>query len=70
MPSPLAKSLLEQTGSPVEMDVCTVTQVTPLLITFRGTTNVPALKVAGLTYSLAQAVVLSSKSSQLLVLPI
>lgn len=69
MTSPLAKALLEQQGTPVYIVPCTVTQVTPLLITLLGTTSVPAVKVIGATYSLNAAVALVSKSGQPIVLP-
>lgn len=50
MPDPLVKSLSEL---PVGgMPACTITQVTPLLVTFDGVTSVPGDKVAGLAYTL------------------
>ncbi len=70
MPNPLSKALLEQQGSPVYLVPCTVTQVTPLLITLLGATNVPAVKIAGGTYTLAAANALVTKAGQPIVLPL
>jgi hypothetical protein len=69
MTSPLAKSLLEQQGDPCFIVPCTVTQVTPLLITLLGQTNVPAVKVIGATYTLNAAVAVVTKAGQPIVLP-
>lgn len=70
MTNALTKALLEQQSSPLGVVPCVVTQVTPLLITLLGEANVSAVKVAGLTYSLANANALISKTGQPIVLPI
>jgi hypothetical protein len=70
MTNALTRALLEQQGSPVYLVPCTVTQVTPLLITLLGSTGVSAVKVIGATYTLnAAAVALVTKAGQPIVLP-
>lgn len=53
--SRLSKTLLERHGSPVYVVPCTITQVTPLLISMAGGDNLPATKMLGLTYTLNAA---------------
>lgn len=57
-------------GQPVRLVPCTVTQVSPLLITILGEPNVPAVKVAGGTYTLAAANALIVASGKPIVLPL
>lgn len=57
------------TTAPMKLIPCAVTQVAPLLITFLGETNVPAQKIAGLTYSLGPAVALYSSPGVPIVIP-
>jgi hypothetical protein len=70
MPNPFSRVLLEQQGSPVSLVPCTVTQVTPLLVTVLGATGVSAVKVAGATYSLGAANALFVSGASPIVLPI
>jgi hypothetical protein len=70
MPNPFSRALLDQAGTPVSMLPCTVTQVTPLLITVLGATDVPAVKVAGASYSLGAANALFVSGASPIVLPI
>lgn len=69
MVNPFSRALLEQ-GSPAMVVPCEVTQVTPLLITVLGSTAVPAVKIAGATYSLGAANALMVSGSSPIVLPI
>lgn len=55
---------------PVQLVLVTVTQVSPLLVTYNGATNIPAVKLAGATYSLGVANALLSSPNHLIVLPI
>jgi hypothetical protein len=64
------RTLLEQQGSPCRIVPCEVTQVSPLLISLLGQANVPAVKVAGATYSLGFANAIVSSPSKPIVLPI
>ena len=53
MTDPLSRSLAEATARP-PLRACTITQVSPLLVSFDGgVTSVPADKIAGATYSVA-----------------
>ena len=72
MSNPLSKMLLEQTrpGQPVMAAQVTITQVTPLLITFNGATNIePADKWSGCTYVLGEATALYTNPGIPIVLP-
>jgi hypothetical protein len=62
--------LLEQQGSPCRLVPCVVTRVSPLQITLLGESNIPAVKIAGATYSLGAANALVSSPSKPIVLPI
>ncbi len=64
------KALLEQQGTPVYVVPCTVTQVSPLLVTLLGGTNLPGVKIAGATYALGAANALVIPSGKPIILPI
>ncbi|MGH1547981.1 hypothetical protein ACRAWB_01900 [Leifsonia poae] len=51
---------------------CTVTQVSPLLVTVEGGTDVPGVSIAGATYSLgpANALMVDGRASKPIILPI
>jgi len=59
-----------QPGRPCTIAPCTVTQVSPLLITLNGAPNIPAVKIAGVTYTLGQANALLCPPNQPIILPI
>jgi hypothetical protein len=67
---PLARTILQAQGRPVTIAPCTVTQITPLLVTVNGGTNIPAVKIAGATYALGQANALLCPPNQPIILPI
>lgn len=64
-PKPITKPLVAAYLTQV-----TVTQIAPLLVTYNGTPNVPASKIAGATYSLGIANAILPLNGQLIVLPI
>ena len=64
------KTLLEQQGRPVFIVPCTVTQVSPLLVTLLGGTNIPGVKIAGATYTLGAANALVTSPGKPIILPI
>jgi hypothetical protein len=67
---PAAKTLLEQRGKPVWLVPCTVTQTSPLLVTLLGETNIPAVSIAGASYSLGAANALMTSPGKPIILPI
>jgi hypothetical protein len=64
------RTLLESQGSPCRVVPCTVTQLSPLLISLLGQVDVPAVKIAGADYSLGAANCLVASPSKPIVLPI
>jgi hypothetical protein len=66
----LTRTLLEQQSNPVRLIPCTVTQLSPLLVTLLGGTNIPAVKIAGATYALGAANALVTSPGKPLILPI
>ena len=66
----LAQTILQNQGRPVSIVPCTVTQVSPLLVTINGGMGIPAVKIAGATYTLGQANALLSPPNQPIILPI
>lgn len=74
MSSALAAAVVARAGKSVSMMPCRIVQVTPLLVSFDGgTSTVPGLKVAGLSYSTSttnNAVAFLQSPSPPLVLPI
>ncbi len=59
MPNPTATTLRQQQPAGAEIDTCTVTSVSPLRITWRGATDVPA---TGSGIALGPAMVVSSSA--------
>ena len=70
MRNPLVKAMQNRPGAVCYLYPCVVTQVSPLLITINGLTNVPAGKIAGAAYSLGQANALYVSPGPPIVLPI
>ena len=64
------RTLLEQQGSPAFVVPCTVTQVSPLLVSMLGGSNIPAVSIAGATYSLGAANALCVSPGKPIILPI
>lgn len=64
------KTLLEQQGKPVWLVPCTVTQVSPLVVSLLGATSIPAVSIAGATYSLGAANALLTSPGKPIILPI
>jgi hypothetical protein len=69
-PIRLPANVAQREPQPLYLVPVTVTQVTPLLVTYKGSTNIPAVKLAGCTYSLGVANALLSSPGHLIVLPI
>ena len=67
---PFTKTLLEQQGKPVWLVPCTVTQVSPLLVTLLGGDAIPGVSIAGATYSLGAANALLTSPGKPIILPI
>lgn len=67
---PLAQTILQNQGRPVTIVPCTVTQVSPLQVNILGGTGIPAVKIAGATYTLGQANALLCPPNQPIILPI
>ena len=67
----VSKALLDaaESAKPLKMFPCVVTQISPLLITLLGETDIPAQKVSGLVYSLGTASALLSSPGTPLVIP-
>ena len=61
--------VLPPNGGGLFLEPCVVTQVTPLLVTLRGT-SMPAVKINGATYALGAANALWSPPAAPIVLPI
>lgn len=70
MPSPLVRAIRDKTPPTPQMVPCTVTQLTPLLITLNGTANLPAVLIPGAFYSLGPAIALWQPPGVPLVIPI
>lgn len=69
MRSQVAKSLLEQQGKQVFLVQVTITQVTPLVVDYLGTSVTAAPKWTGSSYVLGPAQALASSSGKPIVLP-
>lgn len=70
MVSEVARSLLEQQGKPCYLVVVTITNVSPLTVTYLGTAGVlAAAKWTGCTYVLGAAVAIASSPGKPIVLP-
>lgn len=67
---PFAQTILQNQGRPVTIVPCTVTQVSPLQVTILGGTGIPAVKIAGATYTVGQANALLCPPNQPIILPI
>jgi hypothetical protein len=67
---PIAQTILQNQGRPVTIVPCTVTQVSPLQVTILGGTSIPAVKIAGATYTVGQANALLCPPNQPIILPI
>jgi hypothetical protein len=57
-------------GEEIRMIPCTITSVSPLLVTMQGTPNIPGVRIPGVTYSLGAANALQPKVGQPTILPI
>jgi hypothetical protein len=66
----LSQTLLQQQGRPAYVVPCTVTQVSPPLVTLLGATNVPAVRIANTTVSLGAANCLVISGAEPILLPI
>lgn len=69
MPS-LSQTLLQQQGRPAYVVPCEVTSTSPLEITILGSTDVPAVRIAGTTVSLGAANALVVSAGSPILLPI
>lgn len=70
MANPLSAAMFSQPAKPLLMAQVTITQVSPLLITFNGTPNVsPAPQWSGSTYALGVATAIYTNPGIPIVLP-
>lgn len=67
---PFTKALLEQQSNPVYLVPCTVSQLSPLLVSLLGQDGVPGVSIAGATYSLGAANALLTSPGQPIIIPI
>lgn len=73
MVMPIVRALLERRppSTPVSLVPCTVTSVSPLLVSIFGATGIPAVAVAGAVYTVgAPASALYSSPGKPIILPI
>ena len=68
---PAAKKLLEMQGRPVTLAPCTVTQVSPLVVTLLGATGIPGVSIPGAIYTVGDpANALLASPGKPIILPI
>lgn len=68
---PSAKKLLEMQGRPVSLVPCTVTQVSPLLVSMLGASNLPGVSIPGAIYTVGDpANALLASPGKPIILPI
>lgn len=67
----LTKQLLEQQAKPVYLVPCTITSVSPLVVSLLGATGIPAVSIPGATYTVnAAANALLTSPGKPIILPI